>query len=202
MPLAGIPFRTGTFSCVAWIAARALVKLSNNNLQIAGGCALTANVDTTVLFSAVLRPHRSAGPGTLRTVICLVAVILLVVGIVFMAVGAWPVAPFLGIEVLLLGLALRLNAHAGNTYEAISLTPRALTVRRVNHWGKQSEFAFLPYWLQVNIDDPPERWSPLELRSHGRSLVIASFLPPNERVQLAKTLRRELSRVTRVARPT
>ena len=163
---------------------------------------MAANADSTVLFSAVLRPHRSAGPGALRTVVFLVGIVWLMVGLVFVAVGAWPVAPFLGLEVLLLVIALRLSARAGNAYEAISLTTQALTIRRVNHVGKQSEFAFLPHWLQVNIDDPPERWSPLELRSHGRSLVIASFLPPEERVQLAKALRRELSRATSVAHST
>jgi uncharacterized membrane protein len=36
----------------------------------------------------------------------------------------------------------------------------------------------------------------LELRTHGRSLAIASFLPPHERRQLALTLRRALGRVS------
>ena len=157
---------------------------------------MTAHADTTVLFSAILRPHRSAGPHTLRLVVCLVAVVWLMVGLAFVAVGAWPILPFLGLEVLLLAVALRLNLRAGNAYEAINLTPRALTVRRVNHWGRQSDFSFAPHWLQVNIADPPERWSPLELRSHGRSLTIGNFLLPEERVQLARTLRRELGRLT------
>lgn len=149
-----------------------------------------------VRYSVVLRPHRSAGESTIRTVIRLVALAWLVVGMVFIVVGAWPVAPFLGLEVLLLYGAFRLSARAGNALEAINLTDSALTVRRVNFWGKQKQFSFPPYWLQVNFDEPPSNLSRLELRSHGNSLVIGTFLQPRERLELARVLRRELARLT------
>jgi uncharacterized membrane protein len=106
------------------------------------------------------------------------------------------VVPFLGLEVLLLYGAFRLHQRAGNACEAINLTPRALTVRRVDHWGNRTEFRFPPYWLQVNLDEPPTRRSPLELRSHGDSLTIGSFLLPEERLRLARSLRRELARLS------
>lgn len=149
-----------------------------------------------VRYSVVLRPHRSAGAGAIRTVICLMALAWLVVGVVFVAVGAWPVAPFLGLEGLLVYGAFRLNAHAGNALEAINLTDTALTVRRVNFWGQQKRFSFPPHWLQVNFDEPPSNLSVLELRSHGNSLVIGTFLQPRERLELARVLRRELTRLT------
>jgi len=149
-----------------------------------------------VRYSVVLRPHRSSSVGAIRTVICLVALAWFVVGIVFVAVGAWPVAPFLGLEMLLLYGAFRLSDRAGNALEAINLTDNALTVRRVNFWGKQKQFSFPPYWLQVNFDEPPSNLSLLELRSHGNSLVIGTFLQPRERLELARVLRRELTRLT------
>lgn len=114
----------------------------------------------------------------------------------FIIVGAWPVMPFLGLEVLLIYGALRLNHHTDNTEEAISLTERALTVRRVNHWGRRTDVSFRPDWLQVNLAEPPDRRTPLELRSHGRSTVVGSFLLPEERLDLARSLRKELSRLT------
>ncbi len=154
-------------------------------------------VHGAVLYSAVLRPHRSAGAAGLRTVLLLVAVVWLVVGLAFAAAGAWPVVPFLGLEALLLYAALRFNLRAGNAYEALNLTPDALTVRRVDHWGKSRHFSFPPCWLQVNLEAPAGRQSRLELRSHGRSLVIGAFLLPEERQELARALRRELVRLTR-----
>ena len=70
--------------------------------------------DSTVLFSAVIRPHRSSGPRSARIVVLLVAGVMFLVGLAFIAAGAWPVAPFLGLEVLLLAIGLRLNQRAGN----------------------------------------------------------------------------------------
>lgn len=150
-----------------------------------------------VLYSAVLRPHRSAGAQNVRVVVLAMAAVFFAVGGAFALAGAWPVMPFLGLEVLLLFAALQLNLRAGNALEAIALTESALTIRRVDHWGKETQVAFPPHWLQVNLEEPPDRMTPLELRSHGRSLVIGSFLLPNERLALARTLRRELDRLTR-----
>ncbi|MGZ8409547.1 MAG: DUF2244 domain-containing protein [Hyphomicrobium sp.] len=152
--------------------------------------------NSVVLYSAVLRPHRSTGARTIRRVVLCAFALLFSVSLIFVAAGAWPVAPFMGLEMALLFGALRLNDRAGNAYEAINLTQKALTVRRVDHWGNRVDFWFPPEWLQVNLEEPPSRETPLELRSHGRSLIIGAFLLPEERLQLAHALRRELDRLT------
>lgn len=152
--------------------------------------------ETSVLYSAVLRPHRSAGQRAASIVVGLVAAQVAVVGIGFLLAGAWPVLPFFGLEIVLLYALLRLNQHAGNAFEAINLTRQALTVRRMDHWGKRSDFSFPPDWLQVNLEPLPGHDNRLELRTHGRSLAIASFLPAHEREELALTLRRALGRLS------
>lgn len=156
--------------------------------------------DGVVLYSAELRPHRSATPRTATTIVLLVAVVWAIVIATFVAAGAWPVLPFLGLELLLLLLLFQLNQRAGNACEAIALTAAALTVRRTDHWGKQSQVSFPPHWLQVNLEPDPTRDNRLELRSHGRSLIIGSFLLPEEREQLAFSLRRALRRLTSAAK--
>lgn len=157
--------------------------------------------DQAVVYSAVLRPHRSAGRRTVRVVALAVGGALAVVGAGFAVAGAWPVLPFLGLELVLLYGLLRLNLRAGSAVEAINLTRAALTVRRVDHWGKQACVSFPPGWLQVNLLEMPGEDNRLELRSHGRSVAIASFLQPSERRALAVTLRRALSRVSPAAPP-
>jgi uncharacterized membrane protein len=152
-----------------------------------------------VVYSAILRPHRSAGKSGARMVVLLMAMVWLPVASVFAIAGAWPVLPFLGVELVLIYALLRLNQRAGNSLEAINLTRRALTVRRVDHWGKQSSFSFAPQWLQVNIAEVARDDNRLELRSHGRSLTIASFLLPTERAALASALRSALARLTEPA---
>lgn len=149
-----------------------------------------------VVYSATLRPHRSAGRRGLTGLCLFVAFAWGIVGMVFFLLGAWPVLPFFGIEVVLLVLALMLNLRAGRAFEAINLTPSALTVRRVDHWGKESGFSFPPHWLQVNVTELAGGDNALELRSHGRSLTIGHCIPPAERVELAFALRRALRQLT------
>jgi len=162
----------------------------------------STKVDTSqVVYSAVLRPHRSASRATARLIVLLMVLVWLPTGFVFFLAGAWPILPFLGVEVVLLYGALRLNQYAGNALEAINLTREALTVRRVDHWGKQRNYSFSPHWLQVNLNRVTGDTNALELRSQGRSLIIAQFLLPQERQELAEALRRELTRLTRARAP-
>lgn len=157
---------------------------------------MTPAANAPVVYSTIIKPHRSAGIADTRTLLLLVASAWAVVGAVFVIAGAWPVVPFLGLEVALLAGAFALNNKAASAEETINLTAVALTVRRVDHWGKQTVFSFPPQWLQVNTDVSGPRGPRLELRSHGRSLFIGSFLLPEERLALARTLRRELARLT------
>lgn len=166
--------------------------------NIAHSMNAPAKVESSpVVYSAVLRPHRSASRATTRLIVFLMCIIWLPTGFVFFLAGAWPILPFLGAEVVLLYGALRLNQYAGNALEAINLTREALTVRRIDHWGKQRKYSFSPHWLQVNLNSVTGDNNALELRSQGRSLIIAQFLLPQERQELAEALRRELMRLTR-----
>lgn len=148
--------------------------------------------DAGLLFSAELRPRRGASLKAVHTLIWIVGGVWFVVGVCFWMAGAWPVFGFLGLDVALLYLALRLHHQAGNRVEAIRLTPDALTVRRVDPWGRRRTWSFQPYWLQVNLMEAEGRHDRLELRSHGKSLVIGEFLMPEERRALAGALRAAL----------
>lgn len=152
--------------------------------------------ESATVFSAVLRPHRNATLGGLYVGLTLMAIAIAGVGVAFIAIGAWPVFSFLGLEFALLFGALRWNHHAGQMFESIDLTERSLTVERVNPWGRRRSWSFQPHWMQVNVDDPPRPESRLELRSHGRALVIGAFLTPEERLEVAEALRTSLARLT------
>ena len=148
-----------------------------------------------VLYRTVLRPHRSATRLGLNVVVATPALAVSGVGAVFMAIGAWPVTGFLGLDVVLLAVALRLNLRGGRRSETIRLTARELQVRRIDPWGRRLNHSFQPYWLKVvmagSVDDDP----PLLLRSHGRSVRIASFLTAEERLRIAGELRQALAAV-------
>src|SRR3546814_537204 len=145
-------------------------------------------------FDAILRPHRSHSPTGFAILMSAVAAVGFGAGIAFLAMGAWPVFGFCGLEVVLIYVCFRLNYRSGRMFERVRLTERALTVERHSPSGAPLGWRFQPYWLRVTMDDPPEHDSPLTLRSHGRSLVIGSFLTPEERLDFARALTRALAR--------
>ncbi len=147
-----------------------------------------ADGEDGVLFDAVLTPHRSLSRRGFLVLMIALSAVSFTAGVFFFLVGAWPVVGFLGLDVLLVYIAFRINYRRARMYETLHLTRDALTVRRVDHWGGESHWRFTPAWLQVLLDDPPAHGSPLTLRSHGKSLAIGGFLTAEERRGLADAL--------------
>lgn len=149
---------------------------------------------TAIYFDAWLRPHRSLTRRGLALVLALAAIPSFGLGIVFLSLGAWPVTGFLGLDVVLLYFAFRLNNLAAREAERVRLSATELTVDRHAVDGRQEHWSFQPNWLRVVLDDPPKPESRLMLSTHGRSLAIGQFLPPAERREVADALQDALRR--------
>jgi uncharacterized membrane protein len=106
----------------------------------------------------------------------------------FYLLGAWPVIGFMGLDVLLIYIAFKLNFRALRLYETVDLTDDALTVTRVAPSGKAQSWSFNPYWVRLSLQQRLGRSSELSLASHGRRLVFASFLSDDEREDFASAL--------------
>ncbi|HYD31503.1 MAG TPA: DUF2244 domain-containing protein [Azospirillaceae bacterium] len=148
-----------------------------------------------VLFDAVLHPHRSLGRKGFAVFMTLLGVASAILGAAFVLMGAWPVIGFFGLDVLLVWLAFRRNFKDARICETVRLTTRRLTVAKIGLKGPPRTWTFQPYWLRVRMDDPPEHDSQVVLSSHGRSLVVGSFLSPEERLDFARALGRALDRL-------
>ena len=144
-------------------------------------------------FEAVLYPNQSLGRAGFIALLVSVSSVSVAMSAAFALAGAWPVAGFLGLDVLLLYLAFRSARRQGRRRELIRLDQSGLHVRRIDADGTAAEWRFEPYWVRVDMDDPPRRDSLLTLVSHGLRLRVGSFLTLQERVELARTLRRALS---------
>lgn len=149
------------------------------------------------VFSAVLRPNRSATLRGINILMIFVAVWFGATGLAFAYLGAWPITGFVGLDIVLLYFALRYNLRALGRYESIEITAETLTLEHVDPWGRRSRASFQPYWVQVG-------WSRgrLELRSHGRGVIFGAFLLPEERVSLAEAIKDALARVRAGPAPT
>ena len=144
-------------------------------------------------FSAMLTPHQSLGPKGFMVLMGAVCVVSFGTGLLFYLIGAWPVIGFMGLDVALIYIAFKLNFRALRLYETVDLTSDALTVTRVAPSGKAQSWSFNPYWVRLSLEPRLGRSSQLSLASHGKRLVIASFLTDTEREDFAAALSSALS---------
>jgi uncharacterized membrane protein len=150
----------------------------------------------TPQFSAVLTPHRSLGPKGFMVFMGAVSAVSFGTGLMFYMMGAWPVLGFMGLDVLLVYVAFRINFRALRVYETVDLTQQALTVTRVAPNGSARSWRFNPYWVRLRLEERVGRTSELSLASHGKRLVLGSFLTDPEREDFAAALRAALSSAT------
>jgi uncharacterized membrane protein len=141
-----------------------------------------------------LTPHRSLSRQGFLVVMTVVAVLNLIAGALFYALGAWPVLGFLGLDVALMWWAFKRNFADAARAEQIRASGDFVTLSRFGLDGSKEDTVFNRRWLRVHIeyDEIREMSGRLYLRSHGVSHEIASFLGAEERQSLAKALRRAL----------
>ena len=146
-----------------------------------------------VLFSALLTPHRSLNRTGFILVMAFLTVISFATGVAFLLMGAWPVFGFLGLDVLAIYIAFKINFRRARAREEISVTPSELRVRRISHRGHVMEWVLNPLWVQLEkVEHEEFGIEKLYLVSRGRSLSVGSFLGPDEKASFAKALRAAL----------
>ena len=142
-----------------------------------------------LLFSALLTPHRSLNSVGFLVLMTFLSVVSFATGIAFLLMGAWPVFGFLGLDVLVIYWAFRVNFRRAAATEEITVTPSELRVRRVSHRGHVVEWVLNPLWVQldqkVHAEFGIER---LYLVSRGRRVSIGNFLGADEKASFAKAL--------------
>jgi uncharacterized membrane protein len=103
----------------------------------------------------------------------------------------------MGADVLLLVWALSTSNKAARRREELLLTASSLHVDVFPAGGRPTHAELNPYWVRVQLEQPIEGRSPITLASHGWRLEIGSFLPPCERLSLARALRLALDKARR-----
>ena len=111
----------------------------------------------------------------------------------FWALGLWLVLPFSGLEWLFLALALRWSLRNSELKEVVTIDPARVLVERGRRRPEQ-RYEFQRAWVQLRWREPRFRGysGSLELRSHGKQVVLGEFLPETERKKLMQELGRIL----------
>ncbi|MBL8568920.1 MAG: DUF2244 domain-containing protein [Phreatobacter sp.] len=158
-----------------------------------------SETESRPLLAAILTPHRSLGWPGFIAVMAAVGVLNLIAAIMFAAMGAWPVVPFLGLDVLIIFLAFRANYLHARAYEEVIVTPTEIRIRKVTFHGRSREWRFNPAWTRVTqvVDEDDGQVLSLTLDEGRRKLDIATFLPPVEREGFGKALRIALAEARR-----
>lgn len=146
-------------------------------------------------WQATLTPHRSLSRQGFLVVMTLVVAVNLVVGALFMAIGAWPVAGFAGLDVLIIWWAFRANFSDARRMERISITDHELVLERLRKNRPEECHRMIRRWVRVELEEDHDREliGRLLLVSGRTRLTIGDFLSPEERKTLASALKSALA---------
>ena len=142
-------------------------------------------------FDLTIKRNCSISPQDLLYVLAFVSCVSLGIAAGFAYLGAWPVLPFAGIEVLALTLAFYLNGRHAADYERIALAGETLVVE-ASDAGRLRRQEFSAPWLRLE----ERRHGPdlrVVLRSGTAAIEVGRHLDTARRASLAAHLRRSFS---------
>lgn len=147
------------------------------------------------VWQATLTPHRSLTREGFYVLMGLVILVNLVVAGMFVALGAWPIAGFAGLDVLLVWWAFRVNFADARRLERISITEHELVLDRESAKHPPQQQRFVRRWVRVEIEEDREREliGSLLLVSGRTRVSVGEFLAPEERKTLAEALKSALA---------
>ncbi|MDG2531612.1 DUF2244 domain-containing protein [Caulobacter endophyticus] len=143
-------------------------------------------------MDAVIRPNRSLSRAGMAVVLAVAVAFNLMIAVFLLVIGAPPVLPFLGLDVLALWLALRASNRALSRSERVKVTAEAITVSREDDRGAKVVWTSPTAFTRVDLDQPGEHESRVRLFMSRRRLTLARALSPEERVAFARALERAI----------
>ena len=150
---------------------------------------MTSRNADDVIFSATLTPYRSLGRRAFLLLMFFIGAVWFVTGLYFWSLGAWPVLGFVGLDVLAIWIAFRLNYRAGRAYEEVEVTRNLLTIRRISPVGRIQEFRFNPRWVRLEVESMEDFGTlRLAVRTRDESVPVGTFLNPADRQSFAHAL--------------
>ena len=143
-------------------------------------------------MDAVIKPNRSMSRQGLYIVLGVMIAFNLMVAVFMLVLGAPPVLPFLGLDVLAVGLALRASFRAAERSERVRVTAEAVTVSREDEKGARVVWSSPTAFTRVGVEQPGEHEARVRLMMSRRRLTLGRALSPPERVEFARALERAI----------
>ena len=131
-----------------------------------------------------LWPHRSLSQRGFTILLLILGTLAVAIGLGFFLLGAWPVIGFMGLELVVLYAAFRLNYRDGKASEQLLIHANGLDLIRISPAGKQNRTSFASHWLRAELIPQKGKRKTLALRHHHDSFEIGAFLPPAEKKKI------------------
>lgn len=142
-------------------------------------------------FSVTVKRNCSISPWALVWLLGVTACLSFAIGIAFAVLGAWPILPFVGLEIAALAAAFYVNGRHATDYERITLAAGSLAVE-IRDGDRIEEHRFAACWVRLVWQDAKHD-ARLLLRVQGKELEIGRHLDVSGRALLAKELRGQLA---------
>ncbi|MGI9365853.1 MAG: DUF2244 domain-containing protein [Rhizobiaceae bacterium] len=151
-----------------------------------------------ILFSARLTPYRSLSPKGFRILIGAIAVVCLSIGLVFFALGLWPVLGFMGLDVALIYWAFKSNYWSAKAYEDVEVSRSSILLRKVSPRGKAEDHQFPQLGTRFEVDRHDEIGITNMRLTHRKSAVeFGYFLNPPDREDFATAFQAAIANAKR-----
>lgn len=149
-------------------------------------------MDGALFMDAVLRPHRSLSLAAFKLLLGVFIAMNVAVAAFFVAQGAYPVAGFLGLDVLVLWLAFRWNYREARRAEHVRVGAGQVHVAAFDARGRATHWVLNPAWARVAREGKG-----VLIRAGKAQLRIGAFLTPHECESFAAALDGALWRAKR-----
>ena len=147
-----------------------------------------AGGETAEYVYTARRNNSLSSSGRRLVFVFILAVSLGIAAVFSLAFGAWPIMPFAGLEMTVLYFAFRyMDRHAAD-YERVTVRGGSIAVE-VREGTQVNRLELSRYWAKIVCDQDRAR---LALRSHGREIEVGRHLCEEQRLAMARELRREL----------
>lgn len=148
---------------------------------------------STVYLDAVLEPPRSLSPRGLNRVMMILGGASFVSGFGFLLMGAWPVAGFMGLEILALWLVFRWSFRSQTARTYVRVTADTVQLRRVDGWGRERHARVSSFFARVEFDRAASGADALRLATSRAAYPLGEHLNARERETFARRLSQALA---------
>lgn len=157
--------------------------------------AITSTAPESI-YRVELRPNCALTPAAALLFFASVCAVSFSIAGLFAAQGLWPVFPFAGLEMLVLGWALRVSLRGRHVRERVSVSAAQIVVEFQNR-STQERLVFPRHWAKVTLRASYTALHPsrLLIESHGRACEIGGFLTEEERRGLAARLKQVIGTI-------